>query len=88
MATSSPTAPVSSCAGDCNDDLVVSLDELITGVDIGLGRSPLAVCPAFDSEADGVVRIDELVRAVAIALHGCEAPTPTHTLRPTRTPRR
>jgi hypothetical protein len=79
---------VSSCAGDCDGNAVVSLDELIAGVGIGLGQLPVDRCPAVDSEPDGAVRIDELVRAVAIAVGGCEQPTRTATLRPTRTPRR
>jgi len=67
-----PTATVSSgaCAGDCNADLVVSVNELITGVNLALGN-PGASCAAMDPDGDGMVGIAELVRAVGTALSGC-----------------
>jgi len=49
----------------------VAINELIIGVRISLGDAQLASCPAFDSDGDGQVRIQELIRAVNAALLGC-----------------
>ena len=51
----------------------VTIDELIRGVNIALGNTPLSNCPAFDANGDGEVTIDELIRAVNAALDGCGA---------------
>jgi YVTN family beta-propeller protein len=65
-------APVpSACAGDCDDDGKVSVDELIRGVDMALGTLAVNACAAFDQERDGVVSIAELITAVSNALSGC-----------------
>ena len=65
--------PPPSCAGDCNEDDSVTIDELIRGVNIALGTAQLGECPLSDSGGDGQVTIDELVRAVNAALLGCSA---------------
>jgi hypothetical protein len=57
--------------GDCDGDGTVSISELITGVSIAVGTSPVSVCPPFDGDGSGTVSIAELVRAVNIALSGC-----------------
>ncbi len=75
------------CAGDCVEDGVVTIDELITGIDIALGLMPLGACLAIDGDGDGQVGIDELVKAVDTALGVCPPrPTATRTRTPTRTP--
>jgi hypothetical protein len=61
------------CRGDCDGDGMVSIDELITGVNIALGNGDVSSCRAFDANKDGQVRIDELVAAVNAALIGCSA---------------
>jgi len=61
----------SHCAGDCHGDGQVTVDEVITGVDIALDRAPLVSCVVVDGNADGIVSVDELVTAVHNALHGC-----------------
>ncbi len=67
------TVPVSpaACAGDCNADGAVAINELISGVNIALGTAPLSSCAAFDSGGDGLVAINELIAAVNAALIGC-----------------
>lgn len=47
------------CVGDCNTSGEVTVDELITGVNIVLGSVSPDRCEAFDSSADGVVTVDE-----------------------------
>jgi hypothetical protein len=57
------------CAGDCGGDGVVTINELISGVNIALGA--VGQCASFDTNSDGTVAINELVAAVANALNGC-----------------
>jgi hypothetical protein len=62
-----------SCVGDCNGSGQVTVDELITGVNIALDILPVSDCPQFDSDGNGSVSVDELVKAVDRALNGCVA---------------
>ena len=84
--------------GDCDRDGMVTVAELVTGVDIALGTLPIDSCPAFGGDGDGQVSIDTLVKAVNNALNGClveatatptgtETPTATPTVAPTAVPR-
>jgi hypothetical protein len=59
------------CAGDCNGDARVAVDELVTAVRIALGEAAPERCAAADADGDAVVAIAELVRGVANALRGC-----------------
>jgi hypothetical protein len=67
-----PTAtPIASCAGDCNGDGSVAINELISGVNIALGTAAVTACVAMDGTHDGSVAINELIAAVSRALTGC-----------------
>ncbi len=59
------------CVGDCNADASVTVDEIITGVNIALGTAAISSCDAFDSSGDGAVTVDEILTAVNFALVGC-----------------
>jgi hypothetical protein len=59
------------CAGDCNDDGAVSVDELMIGVNIALGNSAIEACTALDTSGDGQVTVAELIGAVNALLSGC-----------------
>ena len=77
------------CVGDCDDDNEVEINELVIGVNIGLGIEPLSRCSEFDGDGDETLSIDELVRAVAFSLDSCPSistPTQTPTGTPTSTP--
>jgi subtilisin-like proprotein convertase family protein len=65
------TIPVA-CVGDCTDDGLVTVDELVRGVNIALGTTPIEMCPSFDANGDRKVTVDELVKGVNNALSGCE----------------
>jgi cysteine-rich repeat protein len=67
------------CVGDCNGDGSVAINELITGVNIALGSSPVTACASFDTNSDGTVAINELITGVNNALGTCTAVTPTPT---------
>lgn len=56
-------------AGDCNADLQVSVNELVTGVGIALGATEMPACPRFDIDANDRVSVDELVTGVQSLLH-------------------
>ncbi len=59
------------CAGDCNNDGTVRVDELITAVTIALGSAGLDRCAAANVQEDTVISISELIGAVNSALSGC-----------------
>lgn len=59
------------CVGDCNDDGMVAVNELITGVNIALGNTDASACPSFDTNDDGSVTVNELIAGVNSALNGC-----------------
>ncbi|MEO8604397.1 MAG: hypothetical protein ABI629_17625 [bacterium] len=59
------------CVGDCDGNTEVGINELIIGVNIALGASPVADCPSFDENGDGEVSIAELIKGVNNALNGC-----------------
>jgi hypothetical protein len=63
---------IARCTGDCDDDKSVGISELITMVNVALGRDELTVCQNGDRDHNGVIAIEELVRAVSHALEGCE----------------
>jgi len=64
-------ASIIPCVGDCTNDDRVTVDELVTGVNIALGNTPWSECHAFDRSGDERVTVDELVAAVNKALNGC-----------------
>jgi hypothetical protein len=65
-------AAITPCAaGDCNADGEVTVDELVTAVNIALGATEVSECDHADRNEDGVVTIDELILAVNDALEGC-----------------
>jgi len=73
-------APASdACVGDCNGDGVVTVNELVVGVNIANGNAAIAACPAFDVIQDGTVTINELILAVNNLLFGCGNTRPTAT---------
>jgi hypothetical protein len=67
--TDTPSRPA--CGGDCNGDGLVSINELILGVNIALGEREIPACPAADIDKGGSVAINELIGAVNNALFGC-----------------
>lgn len=72
-----PTPTATPCVGDCNGNGVVTIDELIVGVNISLGIAAVAACPAFDPDHDGRVAVNELIAGVNNSLYGCGVTPPT-----------
>lgn len=69
--TATPTATVSPCAGDCRDEGQVTVDEILTLVEIALGDVPISACENGDANHDGDITVDEILAAVNHALSGC-----------------
>ena len=72
-ATQTPVIPAS-CVGDCGSDGQVTVDELLTMVNIALGNADVASCVAGDANDDGQITVEEILRAVNNALAGCVVP--------------
>ena len=79
--TSSPTAtstpsvtgtptPIE-CVGDCTGGGQVTVDEILTMVNIALGTVQVSGCNAGDVNGDGEITVDEILTAVNNALTGC-----------------
>jgi hypothetical protein len=68
-ATPNPT--VTPCVGDCADDGYVTVDDVLTVVNIALGNGDVSACEAGDVNGDHQVTIDEILVAVDNALNGC-----------------
>jgi hypothetical protein len=66
------TATPRLCVGDCGGDDMVTVDEILTMVNIALGNTPVADCLAGDRSGDGTITVDEILTAVNSALNGCE----------------
>jgi hypothetical protein len=62
------------CAGDCNEDTQVTVDEVLHLVNTALDGSSLTDCPAGDVNGDGQITVDEITAATLSALDGCPAP--------------
>jgi hypothetical protein len=49
----------------------VTVDEIITMVNVALESVPVSACRAGDQDGDGTIAINEIIGAVNIALIGC-----------------
>lgn len=58
------------CTGDCDGDNRVTVNEIVTGVQIALGESAVDRCSAFACRP-GDVQVDCLLKGVTNALRGC-----------------
>jgi hypothetical protein len=57
--------------GDCNGNQTVTVDEILTMVNIALGNASLSTCLAGDGNGDKQITVDEILAAVNHALNGC-----------------
>lgn len=69
--TVTPTFAPGPCVGDCNNSGKVSVNEVVSGVNIALGNTTLDNCAGFDVNSDGRVSVNELIAAVAAVLSSC-----------------
>jgi hypothetical protein len=66
-----PTPTPISCVGDCGGDGTVTVDEILTMVNIALGNTGVSSCSAGDANHDGQITVDEILTAVNNALNAC-----------------
>jgi hypothetical protein len=59
------------CVGDCNGDGDVTVNELVSMVNIALETTPVSQCRNGDANGDGTITVAEIVTAVTKALNGC-----------------
>jgi hypothetical protein len=52
----------------------VTVDEILSMVNIALGNANLGTCEAGDANDDGDITVDEILAAVNNALNGCSVP--------------
>ena len=71
-----PSIARAACAGDCNGDNQVTVNELIQMVNIALGSAAVATCTAGDVNSDGEITVNEIVAGVNNALND-SCPTTT-----------
>ena len=84
--TSTPSPAANDCVGDCDGNGIVTVDELVTGVNIALGHTSPAQCPAFDCNHGGQMGVNCVVKAVDAAINGCSSlSVPTASATPTAT---
>lgn len=83
----SGTCLAQQCVGDCDGDNAVQINELILGINVLLGDTSVAACPAIDCAQPHGLVVNCAIEAVANALDGCSPPTqlPTATPTPTKT---
>ncbi len=63
--------PPSGCVGDCHNDGHVTVDDILTMVNIALGEAEMSECEIGDADKDGEITVDEILMAVNNALIGC-----------------
>jgi len=61
------------CVGDCDGGGDVTVNELITMVNIALNNLPLSACPAGDPDGSGDITVNEIIQGVNNALNQCPA---------------
>jgi hypothetical protein len=61
---------VAPCAGDCDRNGVVTVDDILTMVNIALGNAETTECRSGDANEDGQITVDEILQAVSNALNG------------------
>ena len=71
--TPTPTAtPVPTpCVGDCNGSRDVTVNELLTMLNIALNNADISACMPGDSNHNGSITISEILAAVNKAMSGC-----------------
>jgi hypothetical protein len=61
------------CPGDCDANRTVQLHEIVTAIDIALGRSSITACPAADANGNSQIEVNELTTVIGASLSGCTA---------------
>jgi hypothetical protein len=71
LATSTATPIPATCAGDCDGNGTVTINEIVIMVSIALGQEPIESCAAANRDGDAQITVSEILTAVNRALDGC-----------------
>src|SRR5579862_560895 len=71
-----PAVAAAVCTGDCTGANAVTVDDLLTMVNIALDNLTVDHCAAGDVNGDLAITIDEILAAVNYALTACPAEEP------------
>jgi hypothetical protein len=71
MTVAMPERASAQCVGDCDGMGSVTVDEIVTMVNIALGTGNIDACNAGDSDGSGTITVDEIISATNNALNGC-----------------
>ncbi len=66
-----PTTTPARCLGDCSGNNSVTVDEILTMVNIALGNGNISLCRAGDADGNSQIAINEVLTAVNRLLNGC-----------------
>jgi hypothetical protein len=64
------------CGGDCNEDGLVDISEVVTSANVALEIDGVDACPAVDTDVSGQAEINEVVGAVGNLIEGCPTGVP------------
>lgn len=70
---SGQSASAQQCAGDCNGNGAVTINDIVRALQIALGEAPVTICPAADTDTNGIVSVEEITQATVAALSGCDS---------------
>lgn len=70
-ATPTPLPIAPPCVGDCDGGRDVTVDEILTMVNVALGNASISACEAGDANHDGDITVNDIIAAVNAALAGC-----------------
>jgi hypothetical protein len=70
-------APPAGCAGDCDMDGAITINEIVILVGIALEQTPIGACAAGNTDGNQRITIDEVLTALNWALDGCVQPVST-----------
>jgi hypothetical protein len=72
-ATATPER-IERCPGDCDRSGTVQIHELVTAIEIAIGRADVSACPAADADGNSQIEVSELTAGVGSSLFGCSVP--------------
>ena len=76
LVVSLPAMALGVCAGDCDANGKVTIDEVVHAVGVAVDGMPLEGCFPADMDRNETVSVNELVAAVSGALNGCRVVQP------------
>jgi hypothetical protein len=65
-----PQSAAAQCPGDCDSSGSVTVDDLVTAINVALGRMPLEACSNTDMDSNNLLDIEEIVGAVDSSVGG------------------